>query len=169
MLFSNSQFLRPLSRIPNPMATIGYMENVGLFAHLAYPLGSAGRECGSSAFRGSVVRGWHGAPGEEAAWRFNVSYADGHAAAVKIQGFANPQLSEYPGDGTGPPEHDIWQCVIVRGEKWQRDCLPSPPIELGFAPPSGDEQASAGAKRAGRERKKYWQQPLMQWYDPRIE
>ncbi|HUU83619.1 MAG TPA: prepilin-type N-terminal cleavage/methylation domain-containing protein [Phycisphaerae bacterium] len=109
--------LRPLSRIANPANTLYYEENVGRFAFLAEPDGAT-TSCGHGIIPG-VVTGWHGRD-----WLFNVSFADGHAGVVKMKGFDNPRLSEYP-DGTG---YQGWICVETRGPGYQRDTLPAPPV-----------------------------------------
>jgi prepilin-type processing-associated H-X9-DG protein len=111
--------LRPLSRIPNPANTIHYEENAGRRAFLADPQGLPGRECGTSDFPLDVVVGWHGRP-----WMFNVTFVDGHSATVKIKGYENPALPHYPYQNPS-----YWTCVTVRGDGFQRDVLPSPPVK----------------------------------------
>ena len=114
---SNSPALRPLSRIPNPSNTLYYEENVGRYAFWAEPQGSPG--CAeSSPFPDSVVHGWHGRD-----WIFNVVFVDAHAATIKMKGYKNPHLAEYPFR-----DYDYWCRVICRGPGYQRDTLPSPPV-----------------------------------------
>ncbi len=114
---SNSPALRPLSRIPNPSNTLYYEENVGRYAFWAEPQGSPGCD-DSSPFPDSVVHGWHGRD-----WIFNVSFVDAHASAVKMKGYQNPHLSEYP-----QYDYPHWCRVICRGPGYQRDTLPSPDV-----------------------------------------
>jgi prepilin-type N-terminal cleavage/methylation domain-containing protein len=110
---SNSPPMRPLSRIPNPANTVHYEETIARFTFLAPPLDTA---CDTPVE--SVTKGWHGRD-----WMFDVSFVDGHAANLKMKGYENPQLSSYP-EG----DYSIWKCVIVRGQGYQRDTLPSPPV-----------------------------------------
>ena len=114
---SNGAAYRPMSRIANPANTLYYEENVGRFTFLAEPAGS-NMSCGQGTVDG-VVTGWHGRD-----WMFDVSFCDGHAAVVRMKGFDNPRLSEYP-DGT---DYQHWHCVEIRGPGYQRDTLPAPPI-----------------------------------------
>ncbi len=118
---SNSAALRPLSRVPNPSNTIYYEENVGRSAFFADPQGFGG-SCGSSPYPDSVIHGWHGRD-----WIFNVAFADAHAGTVKMKGFENPHLAEYPARS-----YSYWRCVIIRGPGYQKDTLPSPPVLTGI-------------------------------------
>ena len=122
---SNSPFWRPLSRIPNPANTIMYTENVGHFAYRAKPQGSADHPCELSEGDDGVIMGWHGRE-----WFFDASFADAHAATIKMQGYENPRLEEYPTGDLDDPDgaYDIWRCVIIRGRGWQKDTLPAPPV-----------------------------------------
>jgi prepilin-type N-terminal cleavage/methylation domain-containing protein len=111
--WSNGPLLRPLSRIPNPSNTIYYQENNGRFSFLADPVSCGAPEEG-------IIKGWHGRD-----WMFDVTYADGHSANLKMKGMIvpAPALSSYP---SYLPE--TWQCVINRGTGYQLDTLPSPPV-----------------------------------------
>ena len=110
---SNSPALRPLSRIPNPSNTLYYEENVGRYTFLFDPVDPS---CDTPAE--GVVHGWHGRD-----WMFNVAFSDAHASMIKMKGYQNPQLSEYPWQ-----DYYHWHCVIIRGPGYQRDTLPSPPV-----------------------------------------
>jgi hypothetical protein len=101
----------------NPAYTLYYEENVGRFTFLSEPPGTVS-PCDQGTEEG-VVRGWHGRD-----WIFNVSFADAHAGTVRMKGFENPHLSDYPGDGT----YNQWHCVIIRGRGWARDTLPAPDV-----------------------------------------
>ena len=121
---SNSPALRPLSRIPNPSNTLYYEENVGRYAFWAEPHGSTECGAGPSPFPDSVVHGWHGRD-----WIFNASFVDAHAGAVKMKGYQNPHLAEYPNcDAANPTCYKNWCRVICRGPGYQRDTLPSPDV-----------------------------------------
>ncbi len=111
---SNAPGLRPLSRIPNPSNTLYYEENAGRYTFLHDPVDTS---CDTP--REGVVHGWHGRD-----WIFNVAFADAHAGPVKMKGYQNPRLSEYP-----ILDYQHWHCVIIRGPGYQRDTLPSPPVK----------------------------------------
>ncbi|MHC4611820.1 MAG: prepilin-type N-terminal cleavage/methylation domain-containing protein [Planctomycetota bacterium] len=117
---SNAPFMRPLSRIPNPSNTLYYEENVGRYTFWADPVA---RGCGQYTPEQGIVSGWHGCTDKTKDWLFNVSFADAHAATVRMKGTLNPDIGEYPSGG-----YSNWMCVIIRGSGWQRDTLPSPPV-----------------------------------------
>jgi len=116
---SNSPYLRPMSRIPNPGNTVYYTENCGRFAFTADPQPV---NCPYQAEPG-VLRGWHGRD-----WMFNVVFADAHAGTVKMKGMENPRIGHYPGFQHERAGYQYWHCVIIRGDGWQLDTLPSPPV-----------------------------------------
>ncbi len=127
-LMSNSPFLRPISRVPNPGNTILIMENCGLFAwRMNY--GIDGCESLSGVLGTDVatrVLGWHGSP-----WVFATAFVDGHAGLTRMEGHEHPQahLLRYPGcDGDLDQCYDGYHCTIIRGPGWQMDTLPAPPI-----------------------------------------
>jgi len=111
---SNTPALRPLSRIPNASNTLYYEENVGRFTFLHEPRDTSCPPPG----REGVVHGWHGRD-----WMFNVAFCDAHAQQIKMKGYQNPELAEYP-----QGQYSTWKCVIHRGPGYQRDTLPSPPV-----------------------------------------
>jgi len=118
---SNSAFLRPVSRIPNPANTVYYEENCGRYSHWYAPQAD-----GCSVAEEPAITGWHGRD-----WLFTVSFADAHASYIKMKGTTSPRLSEYPRG-----EYPYWRCVIARGPGWQKDTLPSPPVPTQvLAPP----------------------------------
>jgi hypothetical protein len=110
--------LRPMSRIPNPSNTLYFEENAGRLTYWAEPQGLPARTCGTSDYPNMLVKGWHGKE-----WLFNVSFVDAHAATVRMKGFQNPELPHYP-----EQDAEWWKCVTVRGDGYQRDVLPSPPV-----------------------------------------
>ncbi len=122
-LESNSSFLKPISRVPNPANTIYFMENAGRFAwrknYGADGCGSLSGALGNDVE--SAVKGWHGKP-----WNFATAFVDGHSSVVTIDGHyqPQPQLSSYP-DGE---DYGVWHCVIIRGPNWQIDTLPAPSV-----------------------------------------
>ncbi|UCC29110.1 MAG: prepilin-type N-terminal cleavage/methylation domain-containing protein [Phycisphaerales bacterium] len=126
---SNSPYLRPLSRVPNPARTINFEENIGRWAW------ACRREACDFMFGidpgpTKAVRGWHGKN-----WTFNHVYADGHTGVGKMwiegtedaDGYATHYRVElvYPDDPSLQQEH---RCIIVRGDGWQKDTLPDEPI-----------------------------------------
>ncbi len=128
VLLSNSSFLKPLSRVPNPANTIYFIENCGRFGYrknygedacqtLSGPLGNDVE---------TIIKGWHGEP-----WQFATAFVDGHARVVRLEGHTHPQpqLSSYPpGPGGSPRTWQNWRCVIIRGPDWQKDTLPAPAV-----------------------------------------
>jgi len=91
---SLSPFLRPLSRIPNPANTLYYRETVGKNAYRVEPRGLPHDPCeqeGDPAAEGAIVGGWHGRD-----WHFNTNFCDAHAETIKMRGYQNPVVSEYP-------------------------------------------------------------------------
>lgn len=137
-LESNSSFLKPISRVPNPANTLYFIENVGRFGWRKN-YGADGCESLSGVLGrdvDSIIKGWHGRP-----WYFQASFVDGHAGTVKMEGHIQPQphLSSYPGFTGDELERgwQIWKCVILRGDGWQIDTLPAPSFVTGIPCGSG--------------------------------
>jgi type II secretory pathway pseudopilin PulG len=144
-MYSNSPYLRPLTRVPNPARTINYEENIGRWAW------AARRELAECDFVGpgvdpgptKAVRGWHGKN-----WTFNRVFVDAHAETQPVyiegtedaEGYANhyhnQQLPAYPDfgcdGGRDPGSFEAYRCIIVRGPGWQKDTLPAPFICTGL-------------------------------------
>jgi hypothetical protein len=134
-LRSNSPYLRPGARIPNPARTLAYEENIGRWAW------ACRREINDCFWIGEGVdpgatkalRGWHGK-----SWTYNSAFVDGHTATVKVyiegtednEGYANHYRNEivFPNDTN---QQAYSRCIIVRGDGWQRDTLPADPIPTG--------------------------------------
>lgn len=130
-LYSNSSFLKPISRVPNPANTIYFIENCGRFGYRK-DYGSDDCDSLSGALGDdveSVIKGWHGRP-----WQFATAFVDGHAAFIKIDGHQHPQpqLSHYPPWAGNETEYGFWHCVIIRGPGWQLDTLPAPPVRTSI-------------------------------------
>ncbi len=131
ILSSNSAFLKPISRVPNPANTIYFLENAGRYGWRVNYGSSEDGNCGSlSGALGTdvdtVIKGWHGR-----AYRFQVSFVDGHASSARIEGHQQPEprLASYPAfGGQLSTTHQFWRCVILRGPGWQQDTLPAPPV-----------------------------------------
>jgi hypothetical protein len=128
-LASVSTFLRPMSRTPNPGNSLLFMENVGRFA---YRRNFGGDGCGlatpspMSDDADLVNVGWHGA-----AWSFRAAFMDGHAGMIQMEGHDQPQpaLGDYPlGPYGAVMAYDDWRCATIRGDGWQMDAFPAPPI-----------------------------------------
>lgn len=127
-LSSNSSFLKPASRIPDPARTLLYVENCGRYGYRANYGGPNDGGCGPLNPPPSVetnIRGWHGRT-----WMFQAAFVDGHAGTVRMQGHQQPepQLGRYPPFEARATPHHFWHCVILRGPGWQIDTLPSPPV-----------------------------------------
>jgi len=132
---SNSPYMRPAGRVPNPARTLAYEENIGRWAW------ACKRELPECEWIGEgvdpgptkMLRGWHGKN-----WSFNRAFIDSHAEHQKIyiegtedaDGYALHYRSEqvYP---EGDPLQETYRCIIVRGDGWQKDTLPAPPIPTG--------------------------------------
>jgi len=133
---SNSPYMRPVSRVPTPSRTLYYEENIGRWAW------SCKRELPECEWIGEgvdpgptkAIRGWHGKD-----WTFDRAFVDAHAEVQKIyiegtedqDGFALHYRNEkiYP---DGDPLQENHQCIIVRGEGWQKDTLPADLIPTGL-------------------------------------
>jgi len=143
--YSNSPYLRPLSRVPNPARTLNFEENIGRWAW------AARRELPECDFIGPgvdpgpthAIRGWHGKN-----WTYNRAFVDAHAETQAIymegtedeEGYANHYrnqlLPDYPDFccspdgkpciGGSPGDFEAFRCIIVRGDGWQKDTLPAP-------------------------------------------
>ncbi len=133
---SNSPYMRPTSRVPTPARTIYYEENIGRWAW------SVRRELDVCGFVGEgidpgptkTLGGWHGQD-----WTFNRAFVDAHAESQKIyiegtedsNGYALHYRNEIIySDVEDQREH---QCIIVRGDGWQKDTLPATLIFTGLS------------------------------------
>ena len=167
-LQSNSPFLRPTTRIPVPVRTLLFEENIGRYAWAAKRTtcdiqGVGGLDPGPT----KSLRGWHGKD-----WTYNRAFVDGHAETQKvyIEGTENrngyalhyviEELSDYPpysprcdssgsgkfgGGGSNIPNlKDMYGCVIVRGPGWQKDTLPAPMIQTNLFYPGDTRGSFAG-------------------------
>jgi hypothetical protein len=169
-MLSNSPYLRPLSRVPNPGRTLAYEENIGRWAWAAFNEIPDCQWVGRGVDPGptKAVRGWHGRD-----WTYTRSFVDGHAATQKVyiegtedaDGYAvhyrNEQLPCYP-ELVCPfdPNQEIpcipgsqgfqaMRCIIVRGDGWQKDALPAPPICTGLYAPYEGRPSYEGCVFAG--------------------
>jgi prepilin-type N-terminal cleavage/methylation domain-containing protein len=152
-LGSISPYMRPVSRVPTPARTIYYEENIGRWAWAARrdecPIGGLeGIDVGPT----KSLAGWHGRD-----WTYNRAFVDAHAETQRIylegtedsDGFAehyrNEELSSYPSwlDGT-EGYFDRYQCIIVRGNGWQKDTLPAAILATGLRSYSGDRPSYEG-------------------------
>jgi len=146
-MFGNSPYLRPTTRVPTPARTLYYEENVGRFAWSAR---SEKPDCdfiGAGVNPGptKAVRGWHGRD-----WTYNRSFVDAHAETQKVyiegtedrEGYALHYRSEYinglpaqPGSEEIPDNdtlNELYRCIIVRGDGWQKDTFPAELITTGL-------------------------------------
>ena len=132
---SNSPYLRPTTRIPTPPRTIYFEENIGRWAWAAREDWCdflVGVDVGPT----KVMRGWHGQD-----WTYTRTFVDGHGENQKIfvegsrdpQGYYKHYRSERPYNWDwSPVGGEYYRCVIIRGDGWQKDTLPSPPIATGL-------------------------------------
>ncbi len=85
-----------------------------------------------------AIKGWH-----KQDWQYTRAFVDAHAEYQKVieEGTRNAQgysfhyriemLGNYPYDtlnGT-TGTHNVYQCVIIRGDGWQKDTLPADVVE----------------------------------------
>lgn len=130
---SNSPYLRPLLRVPNPFRTTNYEENIGRWAWATRRETCDFFQPGVDPGPTKVVRGWH-----ERNWTYNHAFVDGHAATVQIlidetsdaAGYANHYVVEQVFDD--PELQATNRCTIIRGPGWQKDTLPADWIITGL-------------------------------------
>jgi prepilin-type N-terminal cleavage/methylation domain-containing protein len=136
-MYSNSPYLRPITRVPTPARTIYYEENIGRWAWAARRdlcVLTAGIDVGPL----KILPGWHGKD-----WTYARSFVDAHAEYQEIiekdtedvQGYSEHYRSERL---ITLPEGATWytfHCIIVRGEGWQKDTLPSPRVKTPLIHP----------------------------------
>lgn len=155
-MFSNSPYMRPITRLPTPARTIYYEENIGRWAWAARedPCDFlAGIDVGPT----KQLSGWHGQN-----WTYNRAFVDTHVEYQKIYfegtedslGYAKhyrveklPYYPPWPAAG-GPDPNDqgaletFYRCVIIRGPNWTKDTFPAQLIETGLDHPSGNFRPS---------------------------
>ena len=110
---SNSPYLHRISEILNPARTLAYQENNGRYAWAAAP-----DPCDFLDGIPGNVRGWHGQD-----WSFNAAFVDGHADTVYMRGYRTELV--FPRDWS---LQNSYRCIIIRGDSWQIDTLPAPPV-----------------------------------------
>jgi prepilin-type N-terminal cleavage/methylation domain-containing protein/prepilin-type processing-associated H-X9-DG protein len=137
---SNSPYLRQLAKVPNPANTVLYVENVGRYAWQHND--PAAKENGGPFEKilpepeydeGRGGPQWHGK-----GWYYNITYADGHCAYVRIKSYIafDPYPTNLGGKCAGDGGYCKW--ILIRGRDWQMDCLPSAPVETRHpCPPEG--------------------------------
>ena len=81
------------------------------------------------------VKGWHGRW-----WIFDVAFVDGHASTIRMEGYRPVNLSHYPPGAS----FSSYQCVIVRGNGWQKDTLPSPDLNTNHPCPQAGRPTQEG-------------------------
>jgi len=134
-LQSNSPYLRPQSQVPNPSRTTLYEEAIGswVWSVRRYPEVCLWSGQGLDPGPTWSVRSWH-----DKAWTYNMAFVDGHAGprAIYIEGsednhgYALHRRIERVFDDDDMQTR--YQCIIVRGDGWQKDTLPAPFIETGL-------------------------------------
>ncbi len=154
--WSNSMYMRPLSRVPNPSNTVLYWENAARFASWAPNPEEYDQEgCywgtglyARAASENMEARGFHSQP-----WHFNVSFGDGHATWIKIKGHGQVEgiAHQLNNNGFCRPSGggSTCDCVLIRGLGWQLDTLPARPVPMEQkigAPSSGPVSGTPGAE-----------------------
>lgn len=125
-MFSTSPYLHRMAEVRNPARTLAYQENNGRWAWAVAP-----SPCDFLDGVEGPVGGWHGKD-----WTFNAAFIDGHVDAIYMRGYRNELVF---------PENEDFQsgfrCIIIRGEGWQLDVLPTPRVATGVLY-NGDGRAS---------------------------
>ena len=131
---SNSMYLRPMSFVPNPGNTIMYWENAARFAMYSdnpeYGADQPSPDCRRFFGESYVAHGWHGQD-----WRFNAAFGDGHVANIFVRSYRKTLLPEPPPECSPAGR---CACVVVRGDGWQRDSMPSPFLVSTHLVPPGE-------------------------------
>ena len=120
-MWSNSPYLRPVSRIPTPTRTLYYEENVGRWAWSARQETCDFISFGIYAGPTKVIKGWHGAD-----WTFARAFVDAHAEMQKIyiegtqdsEGYARHYRIERVFQDEDDQQFN--RCIIVRGDGWAK-------------------------------------------------
>jgi len=138
-LRSQSVYLTPLSQVPSPAHSIAYQEVPSRFVWLWGSWCSPDTGCcwtnRESLVQGGfeTVPGWHGQD-----FHFNVTFADGHAATVEMQGCMRPSPHLGPGNyqpegcGPGVDPYECDRCMTVRGPGWRLDTLPAMSVQTPY-------------------------------------
>ena len=129
-MWSNSPYLRPLSRVPNPTRTLFYEENIGRWAWAARQETCNFIPLGVDPGPTKAIRGWHGRD-----WTYTRAFADAHAEIQKVyiegtennDGYARHYRIERVFENNG--EQGFNHCIIIRGPGWQKDTLPAELID----------------------------------------
>jgi prepilin-type N-terminal cleavage/methylation domain-containing protein len=146
-MWSNSPYMRPVTRVPTPARTLYYEENIGRWAWACKRetcdfLEEAGVDPGPT----KAVRGWHGKD-----WTYNRAFVDAHAETQRVliegtedeEGYFRHYRIEvvYPpdADGNQHPLQNQHRCIIIRGPGWQKDTLPQEVIDTKLANPAGGD------------------------------
>lgn len=127
-MWSNSPYMRPLTRVTTPSRTLLFEENVGRWAYAARSEWCdflTGIDLGPT----KTIDSWHGKT-----WTYNRSFVDAHAETQRIyvegtidsSGYAEHYRSEWVMPTA--EQQTQFRCIIIRGDGWQKDTLPSPRV-----------------------------------------
>jgi len=153
---SNSPYLRPSSRVPTPARTLYYEENIGRWAWACRRERCDGSLNGLDLSPGvdpgptKTIRGWHGKD-----WTFNRAFVDAHAETQRIyfegtedrEGYAFHYRSEVIYED--PQDQSSAACVIIRGDRWQKDTLPAEYLPTGLIMNSSGRPSYEGCVTTG--------------------
>ena len=142
-MYSNSPYIRPLARVPNPANTILYIENVGRYCWNQddpYPT----EDFSPKPRYPDRLPGpkWH-----QNGWYFNAAFCDGHAAYIKVKSYE--PVEKYPTNMTGLCANGGCQYIMIRGRGWQWDTLPAAPIESNHPCPEAGRPSQDGINLLG--------------------
>lgn len=146
---TNSPYLRPLTRVPNPARTLFFEENIGRWAWSARREICLGQGVAPGIDLGPTkqLRGWHGRD-----WTYNRAFVDAHVERQRVyiegtedsEGYAlhyRKESMDAPvfwrncdagAGGIIADEMSPGFCIVVRGDGWQKDTLPAEPICTGL-------------------------------------
>jgi len=141
-IYSNSPYLRPATRVPTPSRTLYFEENIGRWAWSCRREFCDFIQPGVDPGPTKSLRGWHGRD-----WTYNRAFVDAHAEYQKIyvdgtedeEGYAlhyrNETLTSYPYHLGFEGSFQRYRCVIIRGEGWQKDTMPSDLLDTDLSWP----------------------------------
>ncbi len=152
---SNSPYLRPVSRIPNPANTVAYIENVGRYAWNHHDPASSkyGGPFGDVLANPEYPEGRGGPKWHQLGWYYNMAFCDGHASYIKIKSYipVKPYPCNMTGDCKSGCGSDTGTCtwIMIRGRGWQWDTLPAARIETKIPNPASGRPSQDAVQLVG--------------------
>jgi len=147
---SNSPYLRPLSRVPNPANTLLYWENVGRYSwNHNDPCSSKYCTPGTCIddnllpLNEPYPEGRGGPTWHTRGWNFSSAFTDGHGAVIIMKSYTkvNPYPSNLTGGCANPGQ---CTCIMIRGTDWQLDTLPAATVPSTIPCPQSGRPSQDG-------------------------